>query len=119
MKEPVPATEPIVVECELPQPPALVWRALTEKELLAAWLLPNDLQTEVEARFTFEPSERREASQRESERSDCIDCEVLQVEPNRTLSWRQTEPGDAASGWQPVTSVVTIQLTANTTGGTH
>jgi uncharacterized protein YndB with AHSA1/START domain len=111
MKQPPPATEPIVLECDLPQPPALVWRALTERDLLAAWLLPNNLRAEVGARFTFEQTDRQ--------RDDCIDCEVLEVEPERTLRWRQTEAGDAGSGWQAVTSVVTIELTDNTGGGTH
>src|SRR5262249_12098953 len=131
MKQPVPATEPIVLECDLPQPPALVWRALTEKELLGAWLAPNDLRAEVGARFTFEPAEPGEADQQPADRQgsdrqrserhggDRIDCEVLEVAPERTLRWRQTEPGDAASGWQSVTSVVTIELTDNTGGGTH
>jgi len=34
MKENPPAMEPIVVECDLPYPPAQVWRALTEQDLL-------------------------------------------------------------------------------------
>src|SRR6476660_1208960 len=95
MKQPVPVTEPIVLECDLPQPPALVWRALTEKELLAAWLLPNDLRAEVGARFTFEPADRSDSSDPNDrgDHSDSIECEVLEVEPERTLRWRQTEPG--------------------------
>jgi uncharacterized protein YndB with AHSA1/START domain len=111
MKHTPPPTEPIVVECDLPQPPALVWRALTERDLLAAWLLPNDLRPEVGARFSFEQADQHDA--------DSIDCEVLAVEPARTLKWRQTEAGDADSGWQPVTSVVTIELTDHADGGTH
>ena len=111
MKHTPPTTEPIVFECDLPQVPALVWRALTERDLLSAWLLPNDLHPEVGSRFSFasgngQPDER-------------IDCEVLEVEPNRTLRWRKTEDGNADSGWQPVTSVVSIELTENTGGGTH
>jgi uncharacterized protein YndB with AHSA1/START domain len=108
MKHASPATEPIVLECDLPQPPALVWRALTEPDLLGAWLLPNDLRPESGARFRLEEA-----------RGDSIECEVLQVEPNKTLKWRQTERGDADSGWQPVTSVVTIELTDVVGGGTH
>ena len=111
MKHTPPTTEPIVFECDLPHAPALVWRALTERELLSAWLLPNDLHPAVGSRFTF-ASTGRQSSER-------IDCEVLEVEPNRTLRWRQTEDGTADSGWRPVTSVVTIELTDNATGGTH
>jgi uncharacterized protein YndB with AHSA1/START domain len=111
MKHTPPATEPIVLECELPQSPALVWRALTEPDLLRAWLLPNDLRPEVGARFRFTPTDRPKA--------EPIDCEVLEAETNRTLRWRQVEQGDADSGWRPVTSVVTIELTDSVGGGTH
>jgi uncharacterized protein YndB with AHSA1/START domain len=110
MKHTPPETEPIVLECDLPQPRAVVWRALTEQDLLSEWLLPNDLHPEVGARFRFE---------RTDQPGDPIECEVLQIEPNRTFSWRQTEQGDADSGWQPVTSVVTITLTDQVGGGTH
>ena len=111
MKHAAVATEPIVLECDLPQSPALVWRALTEPDLLSEWLLPNDLLPEVGARFRFAPADQP--------RAQPIECEVMEVEPNRTIRWRQTEAGDADSGWQPVTSVVTIQLTDNLGGGTH
>jgi uncharacterized protein YndB with AHSA1/START domain len=110
MKHPESPQEGIVLECELPQAPGLVWRALTERNLLAAWLLPNDLRPEVGTRFSFEQTKFERGA---------IDCEVLAVEPDRILQWRQTEPGDAASGWQPVTSVVTIELTDGHGGGTH
>ena len=43
----------IVVDYDLAQSPAKVWRALTEPELVAAWLMPNDLRAEVGHRFTF------------------------------------------------------------------
>ena len=33
--------EDIVVECTLDAPPEKVWRALTEPDLVAAWLLPE------------------------------------------------------------------------------
>ena len=106
------ANEPIVVECDLPQSPELVWRALTERELLSAWLLPNDMRPEVGARFSFASPERPCGA-------ESIDCEVLEVEPNRTLRWRQTEDGNADSGWHDVTSVVSIELTHTADGGTH
>ncbi|MFA1539929.1 SRPBCC family protein [Actinomadura monticuli] len=37
----------------LPHPPAKVWRALTEPELMARWLMPNDFEPVVGHRFTF------------------------------------------------------------------
>jgi uncharacterized protein YndB with AHSA1/START domain len=111
MKNTPPAAEAMVFECDLPHSPALVWRALTERDLLGAWLLPNDMRPEVGARFSFELADQQAGN--------CIDCEVLDVEPNRTLQWRQTEDGDSDSGWRSVTSVVTIELTDNAAGGTH
>jgi uncharacterized protein YndB with AHSA1/START domain len=104
-----PATAPIVVECDLPHPPSQVWRALTEQDLLGAWLLPNTLRPEAGTRFSFQ----------EPGCSRPIDCEVLDVEPHRTLRWRQTEQGDSSSDWRPVDSVVTIELTVRADGGTH
>jgi uncharacterized protein YndB with AHSA1/START domain len=111
MKENPPAMEPIVVECDLPYPPAQVWRALTEQHLLAAWLMPNDLRPEAGARFRFQP-EGREA------KGDAIDCEVLEAEPNRLLRWRQSEAAPCDPGHQSIDSVVTVELTARP-GGTR
>jgi uncharacterized protein YndB with AHSA1/START domain len=110
--QPVSEPQPIVVECDLPQAPATVWRALTEKDLLGAWLLPNDMRAEVGAKFSFTDAERPRREQ--------IECEVLRVEPNRTLQWRQTEEGgaDTPAGCE-VTSVVTIELIGTADGGTH
>jgi len=44
------AVESVIVECELPDPPEKVWRALTEPELVAEWLTadePASLEHEV------------------------------------------------------------------------
>ena len=38
----------------LPHPPEKVWRALTEPELIARWLMPNDFKLAVGHRFTFQ-----------------------------------------------------------------
>jgi uncharacterized protein YndB with AHSA1/START domain len=89
------------------------------------------LRPESGARFRFErldsaPEDRPHGEESRGERGsgehargDSIECEVLQIEPNKTLRWRQTEQGNADSGWQPVTSVVTIELTDVVGGGTH
>jgi uncharacterized protein YndB with AHSA1/START domain len=111
MKETPAATEPIVVECDLPHPPAQVWRALTERDLLGAWLLPNDLSPEAGARFRFQP-EGREAS-------SGMDCEVLEAEPHRILRWRQSEAAPSGSAGHSIDSVVTVELTVKPDGGTH
>jgi len=44
------AVESVIVECELPDPPEKVWRALTEPGLVAEWLTadePASLEHEV------------------------------------------------------------------------
>jgi len=46
-------TQSISPKYDLPHPHAKVWRALTEPELLAAWLMANDMRALVGHRFTF------------------------------------------------------------------
>jgi uncharacterized protein YndB with AHSA1/START domain len=54
--------EPIVVDCELEEPPEQVWRAVTEPDLLARWLPEAAEKAEVvEAR----PGERLHLAWRE------------------------------------------------------
>jgi uncharacterized protein YndB with AHSA1/START domain len=71
----------------LPRPPATVWRALTEPDLLGAWLMPNDFAPVIGHTFTFQaepvPSQGFDGM---------IACEVLTVDPGRTLaiSWRSS-----------------------------
>ena len=68
----------------LPHPPALAWRALTDPALLATWLMDNDFRPVVGHRFTFttQPVPAQGFT-------GVIDCEVLEVDPPRTLkiSW--------------------------------
>jgi uncharacterized protein YndB with AHSA1/START domain len=111
MKPTVPAPEPLVFECDLPHSPASVWRALTERDLLGAWLLPNDIRPEVGAHFSFKGAPGRPGNS--------LECEVLEVEPNRILRWRQTEDVEGDSAWYSVSSVVSVELTDNAAGGTH
>lgn len=72
----------IEVDAFLPHPPALVWRALTEPDLLARWLMPNDFRPQVGHRFTFHRDLPGIAS--------TVFCEVLELSPQRslTISWR-------------------------------
>ncbi len=44
----------IRVDAFLPHPPAKVWKALTDSELMARWLMPNDFKLEVGHTFTFQ-----------------------------------------------------------------
>ncbi len=71
------------MEYDLPYPPAKVWRALTEPELLAAWLMVNDMQLLVGHSFTFkaEPTPWWDG---------IVRCEVLEIDLHKRLrySWR-------------------------------
>jgi uncharacterized protein YndB with AHSA1/START domain len=118
----------LVFECDLPEPRAKVWRALTEKELLAAWLSPNDIRPEAGAKFKLEPvravSEARAVSDacegcKSLAGGNATECEVLEAEPGRTLRWRQREPNDATSPPQWIESVVSFELADLPDGGTH
>ena len=66
-----------------PHPPERVWAALTEREALEAWLMPNDFEPIVGHQFNFRTSPAPGFD-------GVVHCEVLQVEPLRRLSysWR-------------------------------
>jgi uncharacterized protein YndB with AHSA1/START domain len=74
----------IHVDEYLAHPPATVWRALTDPDLLAKWLMRNDFRPVVGHRFTFatEPVPGTDFD-------GIVRCEVLTVEPERLLriSW--------------------------------
>ena len=91
-------TRTVVVEREFSFPPEKLWRALTQPHLIEAWLMKNDFKPVVDHRFNL--------------RGDwgAVECQVLVVEPNKTLSYTW-----AAMGLE---SVVTFTLTA-TSGGTR
>lgn len=64
-------------------PPEHVWRALTDRELLARWLMPNDFEPRLGHRFTFQ-------TEAGPGFDGIVHCEVLEIEePVRlVLSWR-------------------------------
>ncbi|RNF33510.1 SRPBCC family protein [Paracoccus methylarcula] len=68
-------TVSVVVEREFAHPPERVWRALTQPELLADWLMRNDFRAEQDHRFQF----RAEWGE--------VDCQVLEVRPMHSLSY--------------------------------
>lgn len=100
---------PLSFECDLPDPPEKVWRALTEPELLAAWLMPNDIKAEAGSRFAFAGSDAP------------IECEVLEAEPGRLLrySWRERPGAKDADQFPAFDSTVTFTLAGTASGGTH
>jgi uncharacterized protein YndB with AHSA1/START domain len=77
-------TDAIRTDAFFPHPPEKVWRALTDPELLAAWLMPNDFEPRVGHRFTFRtdpvPLQGFDG---------IVHCEVLELVPAQRLriSW--------------------------------
>jgi uncharacterized protein YndB with AHSA1/START domain len=95
-------TRSVVVEREMPYPPEKIWRALTQPHLIEEWLMKNDFKPVVGHRFNL--------------RGDWggLDCEVLVVEPNRTLSYSWNFTHDDAA--YNLKSEVTFTLTPTSTG---
>ncbi|WP_332768168.1 SRPBCC family protein [Phenylobacterium sp.] len=94
-----------VVEREIPHPPEKLWRALTQPHLIEEWLMKNDFEPVVGHRFNLRGGW-----------GGVLDCEVLAVEPHRTLSYTWNFKHDDAAF--DLTSVVTFTLTPTSTG-TH
>ena len=85
----------------MPYPPEKIWRALTQPHLIEEWLMKNDFKPVVGHRFNLRYRSRT---------GGVVDCQVLAVEPNKTLSYTWGALG--------LESVVTLTLTPTSTG-TH
>jgi uncharacterized protein YndB with AHSA1/START domain len=96
MNETSTETLAVVVERDLPHPPEKIWRALTQPNLVEEWLMKNDFAPIVGRRFNL--------------RADwgAVDCEVLEVEPSKTVAYTWSAYG--------LESVVTWTLTPTSTG---
>jgi uncharacterized protein YndB with AHSA1/START domain len=86
----------VVVERELAHPPEKVWRALTQPHLMQEWLAKTDFRPQAGHRFDLPFDWGR------------VDCEVLVVEPHRTLTYTWTSGA--------LDSVVTWTLTGTEAG---
>jgi uncharacterized protein YndB with AHSA1/START domain len=98
MNETSPETLSVVVEREAPHPPEKIWRALTQPHLIEGWLMKNDFKPVVDHRFKL------------SADWGSVDCQVMAVGPNKTLSYTWSAYG--------LGSLVTWTLTPTSTG-TH
>ena len=101
-----PDTQEIVVDEVFPHQPQTLWKALTDGELMAQWLMrPTGFAPVVGTRFTFQtkPSGAWDGT---------IQCQVLQVVPNERLaySWQGGHECNAGYG-SPLDTVVTLTLT--------
>jgi uncharacterized protein YndB with AHSA1/START domain len=93
-----PETEPrkVVITRELPFPQNRVWRALTQPELMAEWLMKTDFAPEPGHAFSF------------TSEVVTVDCEVIEIEPETRLTYSWTA--------FDLVSTVSWTLTATATG---
>ena len=100
----------IVVEKVLPFTAEKIWRALTNSDLIAKWLMPNDFVPKVGQRFSFRTRPM-------GDWDGVVQCEVLACEPPRLLrySWKGGSDSGKASR---LDTEVTWTLTP-VEGGTH
>ena len=87
----------IKIESIYPYPPEKVWRALTDSEALAAWLMPNDFRPVLGHKFNFRTKPRAGFD-------GVVHCEVLDIDAPKKLvySWRGG----------PLNTIVTFTLSA-------
>jgi uncharacterized protein YndB with AHSA1/START domain len=93
----------VVVERDIPYPPEKLWRALTQPQLIEEWLMKSDFEPVVGHRFNLR-----------GDWGGVLDCEVLAVEPNNTLSYTWNFAHDDPA--YALKSVVTFTLTPTGTG---
>ncbi|MFI6901959.1 SRPBCC domain-containing protein [Nonomuraea sp. NPDC050394] len=78
-------------------PPAKVWRALTDPELMAKWLMPNSFRPEIGHEFTFTTEPRPNVGF-----DGIVYCRVLEIEPGKLLkiSWSDRKKADWTVSWR-------------------
>jgi len=86
----------VTVERDIPFPPEKIWRALTQPHLIQEWLMKNDFAPDVGRKFTLTGD------------WGSVDCEVLEVEANKSLAYSWNAMG--------LESTVTFTLTKTSTG---
>ena len=96
-------TRSVVVEREFAHAPEKLWRALTQPHLMQEWLMKNDFVPQVGHRFKLT-----------GDWGGVLDCEVLEIEPNRTLSYTWDFVHEDAA--YNLKSVVTFTLEPTATG---
>lgn len=91
-------TKTIQREMLLPQPREQVWRAISDRTALAAWMYPNDFEPRVGHAFTFRVPAKPEVGFE----GLVIHCEVLECAPPGRLvfSWSAGGLADSRVSFQ-------------------
>jgi len=84
----------LVIEREMAHPLETVWRALTQRSLIAQWLMENDFEPVVGRKFKVRHAPMPNWS-------GVTECEVLTVEPPTRLvySWHPFEGFETIVSW--------------------
>lgn len=98
-------TRTVTIERNFAHSQDKLWRALTQPHLIADWLMQNDFAPSLGHTF-----------QLRGEWGGVLDCEVLAIEPGRSLSYTWNFANDDPA--YALNSVVTFTLTPTATG-TH
>lgn len=96
-------TQSLMMEFDLPHAPAKVWRALTEPELLAKWLMSTDMKLAVGQSFTFKTAPVHGWD-------GVVNCEMKEIESQKRISYTWGSLG--------LGTVVTWTLAPTAKGGT-
>ena len=93
----------VTIERDFAHGPEKLWRALTQPHLIAEWLMQNDFVPAIGHTF-----------QLRGDWGGVLDCEVLAMEPERSLSYTWNFANDDPA--YALKSVVTFTLTPIATG---
>ena len=104
-------TEQIVVEYALAASVAKVWRALTEPELVAVWLMQNNIAPVAGHKFQFR-------SKPMGDWNGIVDCEVLEVIPQCKLVYTWNGGSAKEDEGNKMETTVTWTLEPAADGGT-
>ncbi|MBW4542607.1 MAG: SRPBCC domain-containing protein [Myxacorys chilensis ATA2-1-KO14] len=101
-------SQDVVLNVFYPHPPEQVWKALTDRRALSAWMMDNDFEACLGHKFRFQGYSF-------SGQEIAIDCEVLEIEPPKHLvySWKEqltSEPSRVTWTLTPVEGGTQIQL---------
>ncbi len=95
--------EKLNFEARYPHPPARVWKALTDPEALAKWMMPNNFVPDLGHRFEFISDQGKEK----------FSCVVTELDPEKRLSFTWV------GGDEDPPSVVRWTLQPDDGGGTR